>query len=894
MKSDTGIPPVPRERATMMKKFLRKTRASARMNRLSGCVTFTILTLGVASAAEPDTFSPVVSFQYQDSLADAAASTPIQSPVVSFQYQDSLADASASTTIQSPVVSFQYFEWPGDEVFTFQNSAAVSYYYNGAPSFTLQPQSKLARVGSNVSLTSLAAGATPLSYQWRKNGVSITGATSPNLTFNSAQLGSSGTYSATVSNGFGSAVSSDASFTVYAGPTAPKPNLPTKTQTNQPLATTLAQKPGKAVSAQLRWFNPSTHQFEAVPTSVSARSDMATKLTIIITHGWNDGVEMEHQAEVASGNQNIGWIKTMALSLSDTHQPFAGNINILAWDWGPFANVDNYNPAQVAPFIPGQGATLGSALMDLLGADYHHAIHFIGHSFGCGVNCAAANYVHGDVKRPAGDTRPLTPKFDSEKTHLTLLDEAELATVVKGLQVLTDLEVLGSEVIHGNAITTDDAAYQDLVQQTKSLFIEVIPTHSKWIDNYVSEVGLIHPWAAANVMLFRKHYPGLSVFDSIKAPHGYAYEWYINTINDPSPIMGHRYSFERGVLGPKPAAYFRQNFDQNSDQMDLIETNVIGALLSDKLVVYPSEQIAKYMTAAKNAVENTAVATTGLAYRATTATGHVISSAAIGAVTYSGQIVMDAAESFSTPQAPPFFLSNSDPSTAAYFKPIQPQTTQQSYRDTQFTLSASAPLAPLSQLQSQSALTSKTGTRLISASLASSNSGDVAHAAYMTLPTHVPLEAVGMSFEYKLSSAAAADFMTLGLGSQNIFTLDAAYVDDGVWSSSPIFLVSDHRNQDVQLTFALIGASSAPSGTLSIRNIQFYTPPRPSLSTTVANGQITLSWPISAMDWTLESTSDLSQPNSWQPILTPPTDEDYSHTMTFDLVGPRQFFRLGK
>jgi hypothetical protein len=233
---------------------------------LIACVTF--FTLNATYADEPNTFSPVVSYLFQDSLADASASTPIQSAVVSFQYQDSLADASVSTPIQSPVVSFQYFEWPGDEVFTFQNSAAVSYYFNGSPSFMLQPQSKLARVGSNVSLTSLATGATPLSYQWRKNGTSITGATSPTLTFNSAQIGSTGTYSVAVSNGFGSVISNDANFTVYAGPSAPKPTLPTKTQTNQQLATALAQKPGKPVSAQLRCSTPARISLRPSPQRV--------------------------------------------------------------------------------------------------------------------------------------------------------------------------------------------------------------------------------------------------------------------------------------------------------------------------------------------------------------------------------------------------------------------------------------------------------------------------------------------------------------------------------------------------------------------------------------------------------------------------------------------------
>jgi len=53
------------------------------------------------------------------------------SPVVSYQYLDSLAAPDAPTTITSPVVSYQYFDWIGDENVTFQYSSNVSYYFSG-------------------------------------------------------------------------------------------------------------------------------------------------------------------------------------------------------------------------------------------------------------------------------------------------------------------------------------------------------------------------------------------------------------------------------------------------------------------------------------------------------------------------------------------------------------------------------------------------------------------------------------------------------------------------------------------------------------------------------------------------------------------------------------------
>ena len=60
--------------------------------------------------------------------------------------------------------------------------------------------------------------------------------------------------------------------------------------------------------------------------------------------------------------------------------------------------------------------------------------------------------------------------------------------------------------------------------------------------------------------------------------------------------------------------------------------------------------------------------------------------------------------------------------------------------------------------------------------------------------------------------------------------------------------------------FALNGAIGPPTGELHIRNIQFYIPPRPQLDLSITIPHLTLSWPLSAADWTLETTTDLSLP----------------------------------
>src|SRR5205814_34594 len=47
-----------------------------------------------------------------------------------------------------------------------------------APSITTQPASQTVTVGQTATVTVVAAGTAPLSYQWRKSGTTISGATS--------------------------------------------------------------------------------------------------------------------------------------------------------------------------------------------------------------------------------------------------------------------------------------------------------------------------------------------------------------------------------------------------------------------------------------------------------------------------------------------------------------------------------------------------------------------------------------------------------------------------------------------------------------------------------------------------------------------------------------------
>ena len=80
---------------------------------------------------------------------------------------------------------------------------------------TLQPTDVTVAVGQSATFTVGASGSAPLAYQWRRNGIVITGATGASYTRTNVQLADDGAlFSVRVSNAFGAVVSEDARLTV--------------------------------------------------------------------------------------------------------------------------------------------------------------------------------------------------------------------------------------------------------------------------------------------------------------------------------------------------------------------------------------------------------------------------------------------------------------------------------------------------------------------------------------------------------------------------------------------------------------------------------------------------------------------------------------------------------
>jgi glucose/arabinose dehydrogenase/regulation of enolase protein 1 (concanavalin A-like superfamily) len=101
----------------------------------------------------------------------------------------------------------------------------IIYAGNVAPAITDQPDNLTVSQGQPATFSVSASGTAPLSYQWRKDNVNITGANASTYTIASAQAANAGSYQVIVTNAAGTATSQAATLTVTSFNAAPTASI---------------------------------------------------------------------------------------------------------------------------------------------------------------------------------------------------------------------------------------------------------------------------------------------------------------------------------------------------------------------------------------------------------------------------------------------------------------------------------------------------------------------------------------------------------------------------------------------------------------------------------------------------------------------------------------------
>jgi len=172
-------------------------------------------------------------------------------------------------------------------------SSAATLTVNPAPvvpTITTQPGSQTVTAGQTATFAVVAAGTAPLSYQWRKNGAAISGATSSNYTTPSTTTSDSGsTFSVVVTNTAGTVTSSAATLTVNPAPVVP-------TITTQPGSQTVTAGQTATFAVVAAGTAPLSYQWQkngvniagatlsSYTTPATASSDSGSTFSVVVTN----------------------------------------------------------------------------------------------------------------------------------------------------------------------------------------------------------------------------------------------------------------------------------------------------------------------------------------------------------------------------------------------------------------------------------------------------------------------------------------------------------------------------------------------------------------------------------------------------------------------------------
>lgn len=174
-----------------------------------------------------------------------------------------------------------------DMSFRYARSSAAGTIYSGdsvpfsldlrtnttatAPTITSQPVAQLVQLGATITLTVGVSGTAPFTFQWRKNGAAIIGATNSSILFSNVGLTNAGAYTVLITNDAGSVSSNPATLTVGTAPTI----------SNPPLDQSVALGSNVTFSVTATGIAPLTYQWTKDGRSITGATDSLLALSAV-------------------------------------------------------------------------------------------------------------------------------------------------------------------------------------------------------------------------------------------------------------------------------------------------------------------------------------------------------------------------------------------------------------------------------------------------------------------------------------------------------------------------------------------------------------------------------------------------------------------------------------
>ena len=192
------------------------------------------------------------------------------------------------------------------------------------PTITAPPVSQTVEAGKTATFMVTATGGGTLAYQWKKNGVDVSGATSNPYTIAAAMADDGSKYSVAVSNSAGTTTSSEATLTVTAAAVvATKPAI-----TTHPAAQTVVLGSTAIFSVSASGTAPFSYQWKKngvnIPNATS--SSYTTPDTSMANNGDLFSVVVSNSAGSVTSNEAKLGVSATAVAPAITTQPAAQTV----------------------------------------------------------------------------------------------------------------------------------------------------------------------------------------------------------------------------------------------------------------------------------------------------------------------------------------------------------------------------------------------------------------------------------------------------------------------------------------------------------------------------------------------------------------------------------------
>jgi hypothetical protein len=266
----------------------------------------TVTTGQTASFSVTATGTAPLSYQWKKNGANISGA-------MSSSYTTPVTTTADSGSIFSVVVTNSAGTATSNNATLTVNAASV------APSITSQPASQTVTAGQTANFSVSATGTAPLSYQWRKNGVSITGANASSYTTGATTSADSGSiFSVVVTNSVSSATSNNATLTVNSSTVTPS-------ITTQPANQTVTVGQAATFSVLATGTGPLSYQWRKNGTNISGAnaSSYTTPTTTTADSGSSFSVMVSNSAGNMASNNAI-------LTVSSAPVPSGGGRLVLS------------------------------------------------------------------------------------------------------------------------------------------------------------------------------------------------------------------------------------------------------------------------------------------------------------------------------------------------------------------------------------------------------------------------------------------------------------------------------------------------------------------------------------------------------------------------------------